>query len=53
MIMLKVSLLGIYNAETPYLQPVSNSSRDVSDFISVKLNTQRIPRLLDYNCVMS
>lgn len=30
MIMLEVSLLGIYSAETPYmyLQPVSNSSRD-------------------------
>ena len=54
MIMLEVSLLGIYSAETPYmyLQPVSNSSRDVSHFISVKLNTQRIPRLLDYNCVL-
>ena len=54
MIMLEVSLLGIHNAETPYmyLQPVSTSFRDISDFISVKLNTQRIPRLLDYNCVL-
>ena len=54
MIMLEVSLLGIHNAETPYmyLQPVSNNSRDISHFISVKLNTQRILRLLDYNCVL-
>ena len=52
MIMLEVSLLGIHSAETPYLQPVSNSSRDISHFISVKLNTQRILRLLDYNCVL-
>ena len=38
--MLEVSLLGIHNAETPYLacKLKTNSSRDISDFISVKLH---------------